>query len=142
MARIAIFVACFLLSASPAWAQAKSSIEKLNAEWMAAFNKGDAKGLAAMYTPDAYVLPAGAEMAKGRKAIQAFWAKATQQLADAKLTTVDVMSLGPGAAREIGTFSFKTKGQTPETVVGKYAVVWRKIGGRWLLATDIWNMNK
>ena len=73
MARIAIFLACFLLSASPAWAQAKSSIEKLNAEWMAAFNKGDAKALAAMYTPDAYVLPAGAEMAKGHNAIEKFW---------------------------------------------------------------------
>jgi ketosteroid isomerase-like protein len=53
-----------------------------------------------------------------------------------------VLSLGPGAAREIGTFSFKTKAQPPQEVVGKYAVVWRKIGGRWLLATDIWNMNK
>ena len=109
MARIAIFLACFLLSASPAWAQAKSSIEKLNAEWMAAFNKGDAKALAAMYTPDAYVLPAGAEMAKGHNAIEKFWGGAVKQLGDAKLTTVDVQSLGPGAAREIGTFSFRQR---------------------------------
>ena len=142
MARIAIFLACFLLSASPAWAQAKSSIEKLNAEWMAAFNKGDAKALAAMYTPDAYVLPAGAEMAKGHNAIEKFWGGAVKQLGDAKLTTVDVQSLGPGAAREIGTFSFKTKAQPPEQVTGKYVVVWRKMGGQWQLATDIWNMNK
>ena len=68
MARIAIFVACFLLSASPAWAQAKSSIDKLNAEWMAAFNKGDAKALAGMYTPDAYVLPAGVGQGEGGRA--------------------------------------------------------------------------
>ena len=147
MRRVALAAACLVLVAGvlvagPALAQTKAMIQQLNGEWVAAFNKGDTAAVAAMYTEDAYVLPAGAEMAKGRKAIQAFWAKATQQLADAKLTTVDVMSLGPGAAREIGTFSFKTKGQTPETVVGKYAVVWRKIGGRWLLATDIWNMNK
>src|SRR5437763_1624048 len=141
MARIAIFLACFLLSASPAWAQAKSSIEKLNAEWMAAFNKGDAKALAAMYTPDAYVLPAGAEMAKGHNAIEKFWGGAVKQLGDAKLTTVDVQSLGPGAAREIGTLNFKTKAQPPEQITGKYVVVWRKMGGQWQLATDIWNMN-
>ena len=99
MARIAIFLACFLLSASPAWAQAKSSIEK-------------------------------------------FWGGAVKQLGDAKLTTVDVQSLGPGAAREIGTFNFKTKAQPPEQITGKYVVVWRKMGGQWQLATDIWNMNK
>jgi uncharacterized protein (TIGR02246 family) len=124
MARIAIFLACFLLSASAAWAQSKSSIEKLNAEWMAAFNKGDAKALAAMYTPDAYVLPAGAELAKGHSAIEKFWGGAVKQLGDAKLTTVDVQSLGP------------------EQITGKYVVVWRKMGGQWQLATDIWNMNK
>jgi ketosteroid isomerase-like protein len=72
--------------------------------------------LAGMYTPDAYVLPAGAEMAKGHNAIEKFWGGAVKQLGDAKLTTVDVQSLGPGAAREIGTFSFKTKAQPPEQV--------------------------
>src|SRR5204863_194766 len=123
-------LACFLLSASPTWAQAKSSIEKLNAEWMAAFNKGDGKALAAMYTPDAYGLPTGAEVAKGHNAIEKFWGGAVKQLGDAKLTTVDVQSLGPGAAREIGTFSFKTKAQTTEQMTGKYFVGWRKLGGR------------
>jgi uncharacterized protein (TIGR02246 family) len=142
MRRVALIALCLVLLAAPALSQTKAMIQQLNGEWVAAFNKGDAAAIVAMYTEDAYVLPAGAQMAKGRRAIQAFWAQAAQQLGDAKLTTVDVMSLGPGAAREIGTFSFKTKGQTPETVVGKYAVVWRKIGGRWLLATDIWNMNK
>jgi uncharacterized protein (TIGR02246 family) len=142
MTRIAVFLVCLLLSATSALAQAKVSIEKLNAEWVAAFNKGDAKALAAMYSPDAYVLPAGAEMAKGHNAIEAFWRGAVKQLGDAKLTTVDVQSLGPGAAREIGTFSFKTKAQPPEQVTGKYVVVWRKMGGQWQLAADIWNMNK
>jgi ketosteroid isomerase-like protein len=64
------------------------------------------------------------------------------QLGDAKLNTIDIQSLGPGAAREIGTFSFKTKAQPPQEVTGKYVVVWRKMGGQWQLATDIWNMNK
>jgi uncharacterized protein (TIGR02246 family) len=142
MARIALFLICFLLSASSALAQARSSIEKLNAEWVTAFNKGDAKALAAMYAPDAYVLPAGAEMVKGHKAIEKFWGGAVKQLGDVKLTTVDVQSLGPGAAREVGTVSFKTKAQPPEQMAGKYVVVWRKMGGQWQIAADIWNMNK
>ena len=142
MARIAFFLAFLLLSTSSALAQAKDSIQKLNAEWVAAFNKGDAKAVTAMYTPDAYVLPAGADMVKGHGAIEKFWGGAMKQLGEAKLTTVDVQSLGPGAAREVGTFSFKTKAQPPEQVTGKYVVVWRKMGGHWQLATDIWNMNK
>ncbi|HEY1300804.1 MAG TPA: SgcJ/EcaC family oxidoreductase [Stellaceae bacterium] len=142
MTRGMLLAAALLLLAAPAPAQTVGQIQQLNDKWMAAFDKGDAAALAAMYAPDAYVLPAGAEMAKGRQAIEAFWQGATKQLGDAKLVTVDVLPLGRSAAREIGTFSFKTKAQPPQEVVGKYAVVWRKIGGRWLLATDIWNMNK
>jgi ketosteroid isomerase-like protein len=63
-------------------------------------------------------------------------------LGDAKLTTLDVLPLGPDAAREIDTVTLKAKGQPPQEIVGKYAVVWRKIGGEWKLATDIWNTNK
>ena len=117
-------------------------IQRLNDQFVAAFNKGDAAAMSGMYAPDAYVLPAGADMLQGRAAIQNFWAQTAQQLGDAKLTTLDVLPLGRTAAREIGTFSFKSKGQNPQDIVGKYAVVWRKIGGQWLLATDIWNMNK
>jgi uncharacterized protein (TIGR02246 family) len=95
-----------------------------------------------MYTEDAYLLPSGGEMVKGRAAIQAFWTKAAEGIGDFKLTTVDVKPLGNDAAREIGTFTLKTKGQPPQEVAGKYVVVWQKVGGDWKLATDIWNTDK
>jgi ketosteroid isomerase-like protein len=53
-----------------------------------------------------------------------------------------VKPLGPSAAREIGTFSLKTKGPTPQEVTDKYVVVWEKVGGDWRLAADIWNDGK
>jgi ketosteroid isomerase-like protein len=81
-------------------------------------------------------------MIKGRAAIEAFWRQAVQQFGEARLTTLDVLPLGPSAAREIGTVSLRTKSQPTEEIVGKYAVVWRKLGGHWKLATDIWNTNK
>ena len=140
--RTALITAAALFCAVPAWAQSKAAIQKLEDQWAAAFNKGDASAVAAMYTEDAFVLPPGAEMVKGRAAIEAFWRQAAQQMGDAKLTTVDVLPLGPRAAREIGTVSLKSKSQPPQEIVGKYAVVWRKIGGQWKLATDIWNTNK
>lgn len=142
MRRLIIIFWCLVLGVSPALAQDKATIEKLNDAWSAAFNKGDAAAVAAMYTEDAYVLPPGSELIKGRSAIEGFWRQAAQQMGDAKLTTVDVLPLGPGAAREIGTVALKTKSQPPQEIVGKYAVVWLKVGGDWKLATDIWNTDK
>lgn len=141
MWRIVMIIGCVSLG-SPALAENKATIEKLNDAWTAAFNKGDAAAVAALYTEDAYVLPPGSAMVKGRTAIEAFWRQAAQQMTDAKLTTVDVLPLGRSAAREVGTVTLKTKSQPPQEVVGKYVVVWRKIGRDWKLATDIWNTDK
>jgi uncharacterized protein (TIGR02246 family) len=131
-----------LALAAPAAAQSKAEMQKLNNQWADAFNKGDATAISAMYTADAYLLPAGAEMVKGRAAIEGFWRQSMQQLGDIKCTTVDVKSLGSSAAREIGTCSFRTKGQSPQESSLKYAVVWQKEGGRWKLLQDIWNSDK
>ena len=131
-----------VLCAVPAMAQSKATIQKLNDAWAAAFNKGDAAAVAAIYAEDAYVLPPGAPMLKGRADIQAFWSQTMQQLGDVKLTTFDVKPLGPNAAREIGTATFKTKGATPQDGALKYAVVWQKVNGQWKLLQDIWNSDK
>src|ERR1039457_3474069 len=65
-----------------------------------------------------------------------------EQVSAPKVTTLDVKPLGPSAAREIGTFSLKTKGPTPQEVTGKYVVVWEKVGEHWKLAADIRNDGK
>lgn len=140
--RTIVVVAVFFGCAAPAMAQSKAAIQRLEDQWGAAFNKGDAAAVAAMYTEDAYVLPSGAPMAKGRADIQKFWTAAMQQLGDVKCTAVDVKPLGRSGAREIGTCTFKTKGASPQDGALKYAVVWQKVNGQWMLNTDIWNMDK
>jgi uncharacterized protein (TIGR02246 family) len=132
----------FVSMTSAAFGQDKATIDKLNESFMAAFQKGDTAAIGQMYAEDAYLLPSGGEMVRGRAAIQAFWTKAAEGIGDFKLTTVDVKPLGNDAAREIGTFTLKTKGQPPQEVAGKYVVVWQKVGGDWKLATDIWNTDK
>jgi uncharacterized protein (TIGR02246 family) len=131
-----------LLATVPCVAQDKATMDKLNAEFMAALQTGDMAAIGQMYAEDAYLLPSGAEMVKGRAAIQAFWTKAAEGIGDFKLTTVDVKPLGTDVAREIGTFTLKTKGQQPQDISGKYVVVWQKVGSEWKLATDIWNTDK
>ena len=140
--RSAFIVAAMLSAAVPAMAQSKTAIQKLEDQWGAAFNKGDATAVAAMYTEDAYVLPAGAPMAHGRAEIEKFWGAAMQQLSDVKCSAADVKPIGRSGAREIGTCTFKTKGATPQDAALKYAVVWQKVSGQWMLNTDIWNMDK
>jgi uncharacterized protein (TIGR02246 family) len=142
MLRIAMVFTCFILVGGPAAAQSKATIQKAGDKWAEAFNKGDAAALASMYSQDAYVLPPGAEMMKGRSAIETFWRQQMQQAGDFKCTTLDVKPLGSKAAREIGTCSFKTKGQRPQEGALKYAIVWEKEGAKWKLLQDIWNTNK
>jgi uncharacterized protein (TIGR02246 family) len=137
-----ILTATCLSLACPSVAQDQATIQSLNDRFATAFNTGDIASVAARYTDDAIVLPPGAEMLKGRDAIQSFWKAAAEQLEDLKLTATDVKPLGTEAAREIGTFSLRTKGQQPQEITGKYVVVWQKVGGDWKLATDIWNINK
>jgi uncharacterized protein (TIGR02246 family) len=134
--------AVLVAAAAPAMAQSKAVIQKLDDQWAAAFNKGDAAAVAGMYAPDAYVLPAGAPMVHTPADIQDFWAKAMTQLSDVKCTALDVKPLGRSAAREIGACTFKTKAATPEDGMLKYAVVWQKVNGQWLLLQDIWNFDK
>ena len=141
MRSIALVVAFVAGLMTPAFAQ-KAEIEAVNAKWMEFFNKGDFAGLASLYTANATAFPPGAAMVQGRAAIGAMWKSMAEQVSDPKVTTLDVKPLGSSAALEIGTFSLKTKGPTPQEVTGKYVVVWEKVGSDWKLAADIWNDGK
>jgi uncharacterized protein (TIGR02246 family) len=141
MRRIALVIAVATSLITPAFAQ-QAEIEAVNAKWMDFFNKGDFAGVASLYTDDAIAFPPGSGMVKGRTGIEAMWKGMAEKVSDPKVTTLDVKALGPSAAREIGTFSLKTKGSTPQEVTGKYVVVWEKVGSDWKLAADIWNEGK
>lgn len=119
-------------------------IDAANKAWLAAYAKGDAATLTALYTDDATVLPAGADMVSGREAIQKFWAAAIASgLKITSLTTTAIDHQG-AVAREIGRVTAETMGpdKKPVQMDGKYAVYWKEVKGVWKLDTDIWNMNK
>ena len=141
MRRMILGIALVIGVMAPAAAQ-KAEIDAVNAKWIAYFNTGDFAAIASLYTTDATAFPPGAAMVKGAAAIGAMWKSTAEQVSDPKLTTLDVKSLGPSAAREIGTYSLKTKGPTPQEATGKYVVIWEKVGDDWKLATDIWNDGK
>jgi uncharacterized protein (TIGR02246 family) len=141
MRGIVLGIAFLTVLAAPAAAQ-KAEIAAANAKWIAFFNKGDFDGVASLYTTEAAAFPPGSAMVKGRSAIGAMWKGMAEHGTDPKITALDVRRLGPSAAREIGTFSLKTKDSPPKEITGKYVVIWQKVGRDWKLATDIWNEGK
>ena len=137
-----VLVIAFLIAlVAPAVAQ-KAQIEAVNAKWMELFNKGDFAGIAELYTGDAIAFPPGSAMVRGKAAIGAMWKGLAEQAGNPKVVTLEVKRLGPGAAREVGTFSLTTKGSSPKEISGKYLVVWERVRGQWKLAADIWNEGK
>jgi len=144
-------VLLFLLTAMPmvgGYAATPSDIgpqiDAANKAWIAAYGKGDASALAALYTDTATVLPAGADMVSGHDAIVKFMQAAIASgLKITTLTTVAIDHRG-SVAREIGRFAGSAPGPDKQMmpVEGKYVVYWKKVKGVWKLDTDIWNMNK
>src|SRR5678815_5270361 len=73
----------------------RASIEAGNKQWEAALKKGDGAAIAALYTPNAQLLPAGSEVVSGTAAIQKFWQGVVDSgIRGAKLTTLEVDAHG------------------------------------------------
>jgi uncharacterized protein (TIGR02246 family) len=115
-----------------------SEISAANAEWVKAFNAGNAAGVAACYADDAKLLPPNSDFVTGKQGITAVW----QGLMDmggksAKLNAIEVMGSGDSAT-EVGTYEVMDKdGKAIDK--GKYMVHWKKVGSAWKLHRDIWN---
>lgn len=113
-------------------------IREVNAKLEAFQKAGNAEGMSDMYTNDAVLLPAGGDGARGREAIEAFWAeKLGTGVADVHLTTEELVPLGADLAYEIGRYTTTPKDAEP--VSGHYLVLWKKSSGEWKLHVDIFN---
>lgn len=124
--------------AGPAFADDKATIQALDDKFDAAANRGDATALAALYAPDATVLPPDNSVVTG-PAIRTLFTGLVGGLTNLKLTASDVKRLSPDYIREIGVVTFDTKAAKPTSVSASYVVVWRKVDGGWKLWTDIFH---
>lgn len=130
------------LQVSPAaQGDVRAAIEAANKQFAGALAKGDAAGIAALYTAGGQALPANSEPVSGRAAIQSFWKGVYDSgITQATLTTSDVESQGDLAA-ETGTYELRMKdGKVADR--GKYVVVWKREDGRWKLHRDIWTTSQ
>jgi uncharacterized protein (TIGR02246 family) len=116
----------------------RDAIAAANVKFMAAYNRGDAAGVAALYTAGGQLLPPNADTMAGKEAIQAFWQGAMDMgIQSAQLEIVEVEGHGDTAI-EVSRYTLCGEGgQVLDQ--GKYVVIWKREDGQWKLHRDIFN---
>jgi ketosteroid isomerase-like protein len=116
----------------------KNTILAADAAFSAAFAKGDANAVAAIYSANGQILAEGSDPVKGTadltKFVQGVFDKG---VASVLLTTLEVVGQGRYAT-EVGSYVLKDKAGM-EIDHGKYMELWRLEKGVWKLHRDIFN---
>ena len=137
VASLSGFILLLGVGVAPAVAEdVRAAIEAANAQLVSALSRGDAAGIAAMYSANAQMFPANSDIVSGQ-AIQQFWQGAVDAgIKNLTLTTLEAEAHG-NVAYEVGTYMLP--GEAGKMIdVGKYVVVWKRVGGQWKLHRDIW----
>ena len=132
-----LWVACVVASCCTTTGH-RDAIISANDTFMATYKRGDAAGMADLYTVNGQLLPPNSDVIRGRAGIQTFWQGLMDAgIKEANLETVEVEG-HCDTATEVGRFVVIGEGgQTLGN--GKYIVLWKREGGEWRLHRDIWN---
>ena len=117
----------------------QAAVRDLGAKFAQAATVGDANAMAAMYAPDAILLPDNGPAVEGNA--KSYWADFVKHFSGrVELNTTSVDGRGD-LAYATGTAKFTPKG-APQPLMGKWVTVQQKQSdGSWKIVVDIWNMN-
>lgn len=121
---------------------------KLRAEaaiWWELYNKGDADGVANLYTEDGIVLAPGAPAAVGPAAIRAYFTSdiAASKAAGLTLKGGDISGVGIAGDQGWVSGAFSVTDTTGATIDnGKYLSLFRRTDSGWKLIRDTWNSDR
>ena len=126
-----------LFAAAPLSAQAPEPLADLIAEWAAAFNAGDAAGVAELYTEDAIRIPPDEDFIRGREEIAA--GAAAFDGFTIKLRTYGGLIEGD-VATSWGAYELSgtVEGESV-TQQGRWMNAVKKTADGWKIHRDIWN---
>jgi ketosteroid isomerase-like protein len=121
-----------------------AQIKEMDAKWVAAFKQRDFATIESLYASNGLLLPSNSPPVESPKAIVAVW-KSWSELPNVEVvfgaSRVEASSTCD-LAYDYGwyTFAFDSEnGRVSDK--GKYVVVWKKVGGSWKVAADIFNTN-
>lgn len=139
----AVMIIAMAMLALPATAQAqhddqgKAALKEMAPKWQAAYNAGDAAGVAALYAEDGILLPPNSPPVKGRKAIEVFWAGAIESGGTTELTVQKMYGMGENVT-EVGAW-VATAADGSHQDHGSYTLVYKQVEGGWQIVSDMWN---
>jgi uncharacterized protein (TIGR02246 family) len=117
------------------------AINRTNTQFMEAVRRGDAAGMAGVYTESASIFPPNADARTGREAIRAFWQGVLDLgVAEVKLETVEFEPAGESGWESGRAIITAGDGSVIDEL--KYVVVWQQENGAWKWHRDIWNSSK
>ncbi len=132
-------------AARPALAQGTRSDSAAIAEaarrFSAAYVRGDAAAMTALYTPDAVIFPERSDAITGRESIRQYWTLGKgQRITRHRLTPSSVVIDGRHAY-DHGTYEIagERNGKAWGPSRGKYLVVWRREPNGWRMHLDMLN---
>jgi uncharacterized protein (TIGR02246 family) len=116
---------------------ARRDVEAGEKAWLAAFNGGDASGVASTYTDNARLMAPNMDTLEGRAAIEDFIKGFVATGAKLEFDVVDVHD-GGAICVSVGTYRMTIPGEPDDR--GKYIEVWaRQPDGSWRIRDDIFN---
>jgi uncharacterized protein (TIGR02246 family) len=126
---------------SEIFAEAKRAIDKGNAQWIEAWEKGNPEMVAAIFTDDAVMLSQGGRVFKGRQQILERQKAAMQSVTrPVKVSVITVkIWLDGDTAYETGKYKYEyTEKGKPIKEEGRYVTMWkRQSDGSWKLSMDM-----
>lgn len=98
--------------------------------------------IAELLAPDVIALPPDGPIVVGKEAVTQLWASTIGEHGLKSVSIrVEKLDLVDDIASEVGhaSMTLAPPGGKAEQVSVKFLVVWKRIGGKWLLHRDIWN---
>jgi ketosteroid isomerase-like protein len=152
LACLSLFAAAFTGSIL---AQSRTSpvLDKLEAEFVTAFNAKDAAKLASFYAEDGVLMPPGGPTIKGRAAIEAVFKKGFEaNPGTMKLAAIE-SEIDAGRGYSLGTYTLTVShgtSVTPTRVGGsgtqvsnhKFMAIYKRVGNDWKVAYGIQNSDR
>jgi ketosteroid isomerase-like protein len=118
----------------------EASVHATNRAFEAAFARGDAAAVAAVYTTTGQAFPPNWPTVVERKRLQSFWQRVMDVgFKNITLETIELQSCGD-FAYEIGEATLYAEGWEL-MVIAKFIVIWQQEEGRWKWHRQIWNSN-
>jgi len=120
---------------------ARQAIAEAGRQFSAAYVAGDTATIGRLYTPDAILLPPGAEI-RGRAAITGYFAPSPNRRQLAHAMVSEELVVRGATAIDVGRWSstWERGDEEPQTAADRYLIVWvRDADGVWRISHDVWH---